>query len=173
MITVPSIEDARKIASRAVLVKAIYDVWGVGSTYEELEKDMNQKPLDRLEGVKWRLEIECFGRSYAREEQLAIMQKLKGAECLSRGTVSIKQAEKVLAVLEDAGIGRPRTLEPKKVYFGERLCTGGREIVNKFNLKTRPFLGTTTMDPELSVITANMAQATHNTLAYDPFVGTA
>lgn len=33
-----------------------------------------------------------------------------------------------------------------------------REIIDKYRLRRRPYLGTTSMDPELSFIMANMVQ---------------
>lgn len=46
-----------------------------------------------------------------------------------------------------------------------------RKNVKDLSLKTRKFIGNTSMDPELSLIMANHAKITEGDLVYDPFVG--
>lgn len=45
-------------------------------------------------------------------------------------------------------------------------------MIDKFNLKKRKYLGTTSMDAELSLISANQARVKPGSLVIDPFVGT-
>lgn len=56
-------------------------------------------------------------------------------------------------------------------YFGRILARGDRSSVKKFSLKERKFIANTSMDPLLSLITANAAKISSNDLVYDPFVG--
>ena len=49
---------------------------------------------------------------------------------------------------------------------------GQRHLANKYSIKKRHFIGNTSMDPTLALIMANMAKVTHNTVVFDPFVGT-
>lgn len=49
---------------------------------------------------------------------------------------------------------------------------GKRELIEKFNVKKRKYIGNTTMDAELSLIMANQALCGPGKLVYDPFVGT-
>lgn len=60
----------------------------------------------------------------------------------------------------------------EKIYFGRWLASGSREIVGKYDLKKRKYISTTSMDAELSLITANMALAAPGKVFFDPFVGT-
>ena len=69
----------------------------------------------------------------------------------------MKNPDKVLCLIEDVGI-RKCDVDPKRIYFGDTVCEGNRDLIFRYNLKKRPFLGTTTMDPELSLISANMAK---------------
>lgn len=62
--------------------------------------------------------------------------------------------------------------EPKRIYFGRWLERSSRDIVNKYDLKKREYISTTSMDAELSLVTANMALAAPGKLFFDPFVGT-
>ncbi len=44
-------------------------------------------------------------------------------------------------------------------------------LLKKYDLKTRKLIGNTSMDPELSLIMANMGQARPGSLVLDPFCG--
>lgn len=61
---------------------------------------------------------------------------------------------------------------PDRVYLGRFLATSSRDSILKFDLKKRGYISTTSMDSELSLVTANIALAAPGKLFYDPFVGT-
>ena len=44
-------------------------------------------------------------------------------------------------------------------------------MIQKLSLKTRKFIGNTSMDPQLSLIMANQAQIKDGDIVLDPFVG--
>lgn len=98
----------------------------------------------------------------------------------------MKNADENFCVLEeytwdveavDAGV-TPNTRNPEiqqdptKIYFGRWIARSARELVGKHDLKKRSYISTTSMDAELSLITANLACAGPGKLFYDPFVGT-
>lgn len=62
--------------------------------------------------------------------------------------------------------------EPLYRYLGRRLGGSSRELVQKLDLKKRAYISTTSMDAELSLVTANVALAAPGKMFYDPFVGT-
>lgn len=53
-----------------------------------------------------------------------------------------------------------------------QISEGSRHRIEKLSLKKRAYLGTTSMDAELSLLMANQALAAPATLVMDPFVGT-
>lgn len=61
---------------------------------------------------------------------------------------------------------------PTHVYFTQLVGETSRAVVDVYDLKKRPYIGTTSMDAELSLITANMTLAAPGKLIFDPFVGT-
>lgn len=63
-------------------------------------------------------------------------------------------------------------LTPHRLLLGKFVAEGGRRAMSKYTLKKRSYIATTSMDAELSLITANMALAAPGKLAYDPFMGT-
>ena len=62
--------------------------------------------------------------------------------------------------------------DPTMMFLGRYIAGTSRESVLKFDLKKRGYISTTSMDSELSLITANIALAGPGKLFYDPFVGT-
>jgi len=57
--------------------------------------------------------------------------------------------------------------------MARQLCEGNRSGLSALALNKRPYLGTTSMDPELCMLMVNQAVLTPGSLAMDPFVGTA
>lgn len=53
-----------------------------------------------------------------------------------------------------------------------KLADGNRAQINEMSLKTRKFIGNTSMEPTLSLLMANQAQVKRGDLVFDPFVGT-
>lgn len=51
------------------------------------------------------------------------------------------------------------------------MAKGRRELTTKLNLKKRKFIGNTSMDAQLSLIMANIAQVRPGDTVFDPFVG--
>merc|ERR1719483_1405651 len=61
---------------------------------------------------------------------------------------------------------------PVKVMIGRKVGDGQREKIIKQSIKTRKFIGNTTMDPQLSLLMANLGKVSPGSLVLDPFVGT-
>ncbi|KAG8228981.1 hypothetical protein J437_LFUL009539 [Ladona fulva] len=60
----------------------------------------------------------------------------------------------------------------KKKFNSALMCGGRRELISQLSLKTRKFIGNTSMDSQLSLLMANQAQVQPHDLILDPFVGT-
>jgi tRNA (guanine10-N2)-methyltransferase len=72
-------------------------------------------------------------------------------------------------VFEDYDLNAPI---PKRIHLGRLVAESGRKAINKYTLKKRTYIATTSMDAELSLVTANLALAAPGKLCYDPFMGT-
>lgn len=81
-----------------------------------------------------------------------------------------QQQQQQEEVPEPAQQGGDTTL--KMALFGLWICRSNRETVRKYDLKKRKYIATTSMDAELSLVTANMALAAPGKIFFDPFVGT-
>lgn len=85
------------------------------------------------------------------------------------GRIVMSKPKNQFIIFEDYELDAPK---PHSIYFGREVGEGGRKAMNKYNVKKRHYIATTSMDAELSLVTANMALSAPGTLAYDPFMGT-
>lgn len=51
------------------------------------------------------------------------------------------------------------------------MAESGRSLINELSLKKRKFIGNTSMDPQLSLLMANLGKVCNGDLVLDPFVG--
>lgn len=61
---------------------------------------------------------------------------------------------------------------PSQLFFGRHIASSSRHLIDKHDLKKRPYISTTSMDAELALVTANLALAGPGKIFLDPFVGT-
>jgi tRNA (guanine10-N2)-methyltransferase len=86
------------------------------------------------------------------------------------GVIKMNNPEITFCVFEEYLPGKASI--PARVLFGRLVARGSRHLVEKYDLKKRHYIGTTSMDAELALVTANMALAAPGRMVYDPFVGT-
>jgi len=87
--------------------------------------------------------------------------------------VDLKSPQHIFYILEDYGENPHNTPpEPLRVFFGRLIAHGQRHLIQEYSIKTRHFIGNTSMDAQLSFIMANQAKVTSGSLVYDPFAGT-
>lgn len=76
-------------------------------------------------------------------------------------------------IIEDIGNNAPPEQPPRKIYFCRQIVEGqGRVFIDKYSLKRRGYLGTTSMSSEWSLLMANQALSRPGSFIFDPFVGT-
>jgi len=248
----PSLDIARNICSRSILIKCIVELWGVGadedslhdSVTNECPKGLKQRHIDS----PWSLGIDAYGLKFKASETVEKRERfLKKQTGLFEGKVSLSDPDaNVFVLIEDYGntvleaikaarkiklgddteyvtireskrIRKAEKREKKKrehdtseefnklsvvikptsqqkmddqkelvsnvrksaasnalqgVYFGRLVGKGRNDLVDKYSLKKRSFLGPTSMDNELSFIMANQGLVRAGSLVLDPFVGT-
>ncbi|KAE8151861.1 SIR2-domain-containing protein [Aspergillus avenaceus] len=186
VVKLPNEESARALISRSILAKDIFELWGQGTTYEEVHADVRRRTESRwaeFKEVSFRFTVDCFCGKRSMEAKREIIQSFSyvGFD----GPIRMKNPDEDFWVLEDylsdlevAAVtpGAPRLplegREPRMIYLGRWLADSNRDVVFKYDLKKRRYISTTSMDAELSLVTANMARAAPGKLFYDPFVGT-
>ncbi|KAJ3043779.1 hypothetical protein HDV00_004186 [Rhizophlyctis rosea] len=176
VIELPSVEDAVKLVSRAILVNNIYELWGEAATLDELKELVKQNPErnDLYRTCTFKFIVGGYGTTLAAEDQVNRIEQFSflGWD----GKIDLKTPDETFGYFEDYGNhaekGQPAPEKPRRVIFGRLIGTGNRKIVNKYDLKKRQYIGITSMDAELSLIMANQALVRSGSFVLDPFVGT-
>ncbi|CAG8554363.1 2453_t:CDS:10 [Funneliformis caledonium] len=175
VVEIDSEKEATRLIKRAILIRNIYELWGMGKTYEEVHTQVKSKPerWPPYDYKSFKFIVSAFGSTCSSDYQVKIINSF--AYLGFKGDIDLKNPEVQFGVLEDYGLdpylpGPPP--EPYMIYFGRSIASGNRDLIQTYNLKKRRYIGNTSMDAELSLIMANQALAAPGKLIYDPFVGT-
>ncbi|XP_078172466.1 tRNA modification 11 protein [Carex rostrata] len=177
-VSLPSEDIARKIASRSLLVKGIYELWGQGTDYEELEQAIKEYPEDRklpylTEDNTFKIIVDSFGKVISSQEQ---NERIHGLSYIPfKGRVNLKQPDHKFWLMETDDYGSNNGLPPvlqKTIFFGREVGAANRSLLPTYQLKSRKYIGPTAMDAEIAFLMANQGLAGPGKLVYDPFVGT-
>jgi tRNA (guanine10-N2)-methyltransferase len=171
----PSEEAAIRLVKRSILAKSIYEVWGSGSTYEDLYDNIravSQHLWPLYLNCSFKFSVDSFQGSRTTPEQ---RQLIEGFSFLGfEGPIKMKGAEQEFCILEEwpCDSGPLGIQQPRSIYLGRYLGGSARDVIAKYDLKKRKYISTTSMDAELALVTANITLAAPGKLFYDPFVGT-
>jgi tRNA (guanine10-N2)-methyltransferase len=173
-------EDAVAVCSRGILIKSIMELYMDSPSYEQLEQDFEKVLSDNVllpyKDNSWSITVAAFGKSLSLARQSEIRQYFKRAPF--HGEVKCRDPEQLFWCLEQHTPpipGQPvkENSEPDKIYFGREVATSERKkLLKTCNLKSRAYLGPTSMDNELSLVMANMGLVRKGSVVLDPFVGT-
>ncbi|ANB15299.1 Trm11p [Sugiyamaella lignohabitans] len=179
-IELPSVEVAARLVERSIICKSVYELFGYGDSYDNLHENLKRSYpvnywVDRFKEDSFKFDIVSYLGTRSRAEQVNIINTFKYMALT--GPIKMKNAEHIFAVLEDYKLlgdtaSSPASSEPYQVFFGKFVAESSRSVVDKYDLKKRKYIGTTSFDAELSLLTCNIAQVTPGKFVYDPFVGT-
>lgn len=170
IVRLPSETDAARFVSRAILAHAIYELWAHADTYPDLHDAVRKchhigKP--EYKQCSFKFDLESFRGKRTMDERRDIIESFKYIEFL--GPIVMKDPLLRLTVFE---FFQPLSPSPEKLYLGRWIADSDRLAINKYSLKKRGYINTTSMDAELSLINANLLLAAPGKIVYDPFVGT-
>lgn len=161
---------AKALIARSILSTAIYELWGSGVDYDALHQDVKDRtqPLwERYRAQSFRFELDSFYGSRSATEHRDIIETF--SYMAFTGPVRMSNPDNQFRIFEQFELDAPT---PHYLFFGRLVAESGRKAMNKYSLKKRSYIATTSMDAELSLVTANLAQAAPGKLSYDPFMGT-
>lgn len=165
------VEDAAKtLISRSILSFGIYELWGQGYSYDTLHEDIRRRTTHLWEHYRlpsFRFDFDSYQGSRSSSEQRDVMESLHYMNF--EGPIRMKDPDHQFTIFEEYQL---KAKHPHRVYMGRLVAESGRKAITKYNLKKRKYIATTSMDAELSLVTANLALAAPGKLAYDPFTGT-
>lgn len=177
-VNLPSQDIARSIANRSILVKGLYELWGEGSSDEELEEAIKSYPDERklpylTSENTFKITVDSFGKIMSFQEQ---NDRIRGLSYIPfKGRVNLRNPDHKFWLIETDDYGCNNGLPPvvgKRIFFGREVGAADRKLLPTYQLKSRTYLGPTAMDAEVAFLMANQAQAKPGKLVYDPFVGT-
>jgi tRNA (guanine10-N2)-methyltransferase len=174
---------ARHFVSNSILSKGIYELWGAGADYRSLHSNITSRSLHLWSSYKsrsFKFTIDGYLGKRSSNEQRELIDSFSylGFD----GKIEMNNPYATFTVFEDweapdplrptlaAKTGEPRQV--KQLYFGRLTGESSRELIVKHDLKSRPYISTTSMDAELALVTATLALAAPGKLFFDPFVGT-
>ncbi|XP_056159468.1 uncharacterized protein LOC115691419 isoform X2 [Syzygium oleosum] len=172
------LEAWKRPVSTSILVKGIYELWGEGDSYKELEDAINNYPDERklpylTSESTFRITVDSFGKVISFQEQNERIQSL--AYIPFKGRVNLRNPVHKFWLMETDDYGANNGLPPvvqKRIFFGREVGGADRKLLPTYQLKSRTYLGPTAMDAEMAFLMANQAMVKSEKLVYDPFVGT-
>ncbi|XP_011634259.1 tRNA (guanine(10)-N2)-methyltransferase homolog [Pogonomyrmex barbatus] len=177
IVDLPDENIVHQIASRAVSLRFCLELWAQGKQNEDLHDSLKTYLIKNTETIakdkkkSFKIIVETFCKHFSQREKI---NKIESFSYLPlEGPVKLKNPDINLCYIEYYGLN-PNDIpeDPYEYFFGKWIADGQRDLIQKLALKTRKFIGNTSMDPQLSLIMANQAQVQNGDLVFDPFVGT-
>ncbi|KAJ3229185.1 hypothetical protein HDU78_009186 [Chytriomyces hyalinus] len=176
VVGIDTVENAKKLLNRAILIKEIIQLWAADDTLEGILLKAKNLPAEYFAPYRtssFKFDISVFGSTLAIPDQVEQINRFKFLPL--EGKIDLKKPEIVFTVYQDFyANANPKDIpeKPVRLFFGPFLATSNRGLIQTYDLKKRDYLGTTSMDAELSLIMSNIALARPGSFVLDPFVGT-
>lgn len=168
-------DDVKKLAERSVSLKMCLELWAYAETTTKLHDILKSYQKSFYEshiatGQSFKIKVETFCKHFTQKEKVEKIEQFNYLPV--EGTVKLKDPDVCLQYIEYYGtIPTKVPDEPYYVFFGKWITDGLRQLIQTLSLKSRKFIGNTSMDPELSLLMANQAQIKNGDMVLDPFVG--
>eukprot|EP01083_Nonionella_stella_P077461 211573_1 len=181
-VQLPNDTIAHQICKRSMLTKAIYDVLIEGETVNEiilkLKKYDVTSNLSKYLNQSHRIRNIYFGKKCSHAENLHNIRLLDGPFLsFMTGPIDLHSAQVEYHLVADygdhthLGMDKPRDT-PQRVYLCRYVAGSNRDIIRQFSLKKRKYVGSTSLDSELSFLMANQCKIRDGSIVLDPFCGT-
>ncbi|KAG7413449.1 hypothetical protein ACKAV7_007499 [Fusarium commune] len=170
-----SVESAKRLAKRSILIQSIHELWGKGSTLDELHESVKTNTShvwDSYLGKSFKFDVDPYQGTRSAKKRIELINSFRFLGWT--GPVKMTNPDNLFTIFEmwpynSVPLNIP---DPTMMYLARHVGNSSRELLVKFDLKKRGYISTTSMDSELALVTANLALAAPGKLFYDPFVGT-
>ncbi|KAI5120311.1 hypothetical protein M0805_005815 [Coniferiporia weirii] len=173
---------AVRFAERCILIKAVYEFYAQGPSYESVYRQTRENAhlwARYVEDTSFRFTVSAYNHSIPLRRAKEVVESFSFMGF--KGPVDLKTPELSLAVFEEYADRGTATVRGRNqddgqfahIFFG-RLITEGkaRSLIQKFDVKKRAYYGNTSMEAEISLLMANQTLASPGKFIYDPFMGT-
>jgi len=111
----------------------------------------------------FKFDVDSYGKRISETEKWQWINDFAYSGLL--GDIKMKNPEFIFAIRVDVLAGM-------RFYFGRVVGESQRDLMDRFDLKKRSYLGTTSFEAELSLVMSNIGKVGPGSLVLDPFVGT-
>ncbi|KAG8676913.1 hypothetical protein FPOAC1_002924 [Fusarium poae] len=175
VVQLASVEAAQRLAKRSILIQSIHELWGKGSTLEELHESVRTNTShiwDSYLGKSFKFDVDPYQGTRSAKKRIELINSFRFLGWT--GPVKMSNPDNLFTIFEmwpydSVPLNVP---DPTAMYLARHVGNSSRDILVRFDLKKRGYISTTSMDSELALVTANIALAAPGKLFYDPFVGT-
>ena len=169
---IPS-ELCEKVCARSMLVEGFYREYALGRNYEELMANLDQDVLEKdayAPGTSLKVNVETYGQSLTQKQKTERIFRVLSV-LTDKVKVDLKNPTLHLYLFEQMRSRHNIDNELIKIYFTKYVARNSNSLALDYQLRERPFLNTTSMDPCLSFVMANCCLARPASVVFDPFVG--
>lgn len=179
LVELPDDTAAKRLAERSISLRCVLELWSHAlASNDAFHRDTaaylatNAAYVSDLcaERNSFRITVDTFNRHLTQAEKVERIETLDYLPVL--GPVDLRTPDVHWYYIEYYGRDPLYVPElPAAQIFGRWLADGRRAMLKEISLKTRKFIGNTSMDAQLSVLMANQAQVRAGDVVLDPFVG--
>lgn len=175
MVDLGSAEEAQKLISRSILCRSVYELYAGGKEITDLhngvKESIDQWKVFTDSSVSFKFDFVGYMGSRLKSEQVKIIESFSFMNL--EGPIKMKQPDQIFSIIEEYKvIGQKPEAVPRNIWFGRFIANSDRSAMDRLDLRKRKYIGTTSFDAELALVTCNIAQLCKGKLMYDPFVGT-
>ncbi|TFB02625.1 hypothetical protein CCMA1212_005420 [Trichoderma ghanense] len=175
VVQLPSVDAAKKLLRRSVLAHSIHELWGTAPSLSALHPIIQSQTSHlwpQYKDSSFKFVVDAYQGAHSNKERLAIIDTFSYLPF--DGPIRMSNPDETFTVFEFWPFNSvPLKIQhPDMVRLGRFVAASARDVIHKYDLKKRGYISTTSMDAELSLVTANIALAGPGKLFYDPFVGT-
>lgn len=177
IIDLPDAKTAALLIQRSILTTGIYELYSEGKTYDEIFMNINNDFSTLIKDeefnkktMKFQLHTSNKRSKYTMPEMVDIFNEF--AVLNIKNKINLKSPQVIFQIFEHYKDVADET--PSVIYFTRlvQLSLRSTGILDKLRLNKRPYIGTTTFEPELSLVTCNLSLVKPFRFVYDPFCGT-
>ncbi|CAD5227466.1 unnamed protein product [Bursaphelenchus okinawaensis] len=169
-IKVENVKEIEGVLERSLLLKHAHEVLASGESHDNVLHQLitrRNEIRNRLRSSNtWRIKYRSHNKKQNSDYIGDVVQKYIDAVAFDDIEVNMNCPDYDFNIIEDF------TNVVPKVYFTLLIGEGQGRLKHDFSLKTRKYIGNSTMDPELSFIQANVSRVKRGDLVLDCFCGT-
>lgn len=160
-------KDAKKFAENSLSVKIISSLIIFKKNIDEIKNDLKDFDFNNA-GKKVCINVQTFKKKIKYEDKLNYINILISL-FKTDVSVDIKNPDIEYTIFLD--FNDTKDEYPKGIYIGEKIAHGNFNFFEKFTLKKRMFINTTSMDADLSFYCAIQGLSKPGKVIWDPFCG--